>query len=169
MHWDELALEGVSVAFNAGRPGEYRALADVNLAVRRGEFYCLLGPSGCGKSTVLSLLAGFISPTSGAIRMGDRRILEAGTDRVVVFQDAANAEATKIWAEAVQGDVRQSLPVVRMITYELTFDQAFVDDMNELAKFMVQKGALKQPIDWAKDMNTNFLREVDPKLVATGR
>jgi NitT/TauT family transport system ATP-binding protein len=91
MHWDELALEGVSMTFNAGRPGEYRALADVSLTVRRGEFYCLLGPTGCGKSTALNLLAGFIRPTSGVIRMGGRRIIEAGTDRVVVFQDAANA------------------------------------------------------------------------------
>jgi hypothetical protein len=65
--------------------------------------------------------------------------------------------------------VKQSLPVVRMISYDMTFDQAFVGDMNELAKFMVQKGALKQPIDWAKDMNTNFLREVDPKLVVVAR
>jgi len=41
--------------------------------------------------------------------------------------------------------------------------------MNELAKFMVQKGALKESIDWSKDMNTSFLGEVDPKLVTIGR
>ena len=51
----------------------------------------------------------------------------------------------------------------------MTFDNAFVNDMNELAKFMAQKGALKEPINWATDMNTNFLREIDPKLVAVPR
>jgi NitT/TauT family transport system ATP-binding protein len=91
MEWDELALENVSMTFNPGRAGEYRALANTTCKVRRGEFYCLLGPSGCGKSTVLNLLAGFAAPTSGIIRMGNRRIMQAGTDRVVVFQDAANA------------------------------------------------------------------------------
>jgi NitT/TauT family transport system ATP-binding protein len=89
--WDELALENVSMTFNASRAGEYRALANTTLNIRRGEFYCLLGPSGCGKSTVLNLIAGFVRPTSGTVRIGDRPIVMAGTDRVVVFQDASNA------------------------------------------------------------------------------
>ncbi len=89
--WTELALDNVSMTFNAGRAGEYHALANTSLTVRRGEFYCLLGPSGCGKSTVLNLIAGFAQPEAGAIRMGDRHIVAAGTDRVMVFQDATNA------------------------------------------------------------------------------
>jgi NitT/TauT family transport system ATP-binding protein len=89
--WTELALDNVAMTFNAGRAGEYQALAATSLRVRRGEFYCLLGPSGCGKSTVLNLIAGFLRPSAGTIRMGDRRIVAAGTDRVVVFQDATNA------------------------------------------------------------------------------
>jgi ABC-type nitrate/sulfonate/bicarbonate transport system substrate-binding protein len=91
------------------------------------------------------------------------------THRATDYVRSNLEDATKIWADAVQGDVKQSLPVVRMITYDMAFDPPFVADMNELAKFMVQKGALKQPIDWTKDMNVNFLREVDPKLVAVGR
>jgi NitT/TauT family transport system ATP-binding protein len=89
--WHELSLEGVSVTFNAGKPNEFSALGDADLTVRRGEFYCLLGPSGCGKSTILNLVAGFTRPTAGTIRMGSRRIVDAGPDRVVVFQDVTNA------------------------------------------------------------------------------
>ena len=89
--WDELALENVSMTFNPGKPNEYRALANTTIQVRRSEFYCLLGPSGCGKSTVLNLIAGFAVPSSGKIRIGERQVVEAGTDRVVVFQDATNA------------------------------------------------------------------------------
>ena len=43
------------------------ALDDVSVEIRRGEFFTLLGPSGCGKTTLLRLIAGFESPTSGAI------------------------------------------------------------------------------------------------------
>jgi NitT/TauT family transport system ATP-binding protein len=89
--WDELALENVSMTFNPGKPNEYRVLANTTIKVRRGEFYCLLGPSGCGKSTVLNLIAGFAVPTTGKIRIGERQVVEAGTDRVVVFQDVTNA------------------------------------------------------------------------------
>jgi NitT/TauT family transport system ATP-binding protein len=89
--WHELALEGVSATFNPGKTNEFTALSRASMQVRKGEFCCLLGPSGCGKSTVLNLVAGFIRPTSGTIRMGNRRIVDAGPDRVVVFQDAANA------------------------------------------------------------------------------
>ena len=89
--WHELVLEGVSATFNLGKTNEFSALSNANMKVRKGEFCCLLGPSGCGKSTILNLVAGFIRPTSGTIRMGSRHIVDAGPDRVVVFQDVANA------------------------------------------------------------------------------
>jgi NitT/TauT family transport system ATP-binding protein len=45
-----------------------RALAHVDLDVRRGEFLTLVGPSGCGKSTLLSLIAGLTAPTTGRVQ-----------------------------------------------------------------------------------------------------
>jgi len=89
--WQELVVDNVSVTFNTGKSNEYKALDQVNLRVGRGEFYCLLGPSGCGKSTILNLVAGFVRPDAGRIRVGDRDIDGPGTDRVVIFQDVGNA------------------------------------------------------------------------------
>ena len=89
--WQELVVDHVTLTFNKGKVNEYRALDDANIKVNRGEFYCLVGPSGCGKSTILNLVAGFIAPDAGYVRMGTREIRAAGTDRVVLFQDASNA------------------------------------------------------------------------------
>ncbi len=52
------------------RYGDFTAVRDVTLDVADGEFLVLLGPSGCGKTTTLRMIAGFIEPTGGAVRIG---------------------------------------------------------------------------------------------------
>src|SRR3954453_13052444 len=58
-----IEIDGVSKVYANGTV----ALADVDLAVREGEFVSLLGPSGCGKSTLLRLIAGLGGPSAGLI------------------------------------------------------------------------------------------------------
>jgi NitT/TauT family transport system ATP-binding protein len=62
------------------------AVQNLSFSVQDKEFLCLLGPSGCGKSTALRLIAGFMQPTSGKIRMNGEVVTEPGVDRGVVFQ-----------------------------------------------------------------------------------
>ena len=72
--------------------GDHVALADVNLTVAPGEFIVLLGPSGCGKTTLLSILGGFITPTSGRVEIGGQDMTHvAPKDRptTTMFQDYA--------------------------------------------------------------------------------
>jgi len=54
----------------AKRYGDFYAVRDVSLGVRDGEFLVLLGPSGCGKTTTLRMVAGFIEPTAGHVKLG---------------------------------------------------------------------------------------------------
>jgi len=87
-------------------------------------------------------------------------------NQAIEFTNSSPDEATKIWAAAVQGDVNRSVSVVKLISYGMKLDDGFVSDMNELAKFMVQKGALKASIEWPKDFDSTALREVDRKLIS---
>ncbi|MDA3948390.1 MAG: ABC transporter ATP-binding protein [Spirochaeta sp.] len=53
---------------------EVKAVRDLNLEVRDGEFMCLLGPSGCGKTSSMRMIVGLEDVTSGDIFIGDRRV-----------------------------------------------------------------------------------------------
>jgi iron(III) transport system ATP-binding protein len=60
------------------RFGEHLAVDAMDLSVADSELVCMLGPSGCGKSTTLRLIAGFIDPTAGEVRVGGKRLSWAG-------------------------------------------------------------------------------------------
>src|ERR1700680_3568381 len=83
-----LKVEGVSKVF-PGRSGSVEALRPVDVDIAAGEFVCLLGPSGCGKSTLLSIIAGLESASSGKVLADGKEVRGAGTDRVLLFQEAA--------------------------------------------------------------------------------
>lgn len=60
----EIVFDGITKTY-AGRA----AVRNLNLRVGSGELLCLLGPSGCGKTTSLRMLAGFVTPDAGDIRL----------------------------------------------------------------------------------------------------
>jgi 2-aminoethylphosphonate transport system ATP-binding protein len=70
-----ITFDRVGVAYGRGKKAT-DALVDFNLRVAAGETVALLGPSGSGKSTALNALAGFVRPTTGAVRLADRDVTD---------------------------------------------------------------------------------------------
>jgi NitT/TauT family transport system ATP-binding protein len=82
-------LDGVGKDFRTAAGGSLRALDGVDLAVRRGEFVCLVGASGSGKSTLLSLIAGLATPSRGTVLLDGVPVTGPGPDRGLVLQSGA--------------------------------------------------------------------------------
>src|SRR3954452_12886854 len=83
-----ISIEEVTKAYKNGP----RAVDDVSLEVRPGEFMVLVGPSGCGKSTLLKMIAGIEETTAGRIYIGERDVTDLDPrkrDIAMVFQNYA--------------------------------------------------------------------------------
>ncbi|HCM28965.1 MAG: spermidine/putrescine ABC transporter ATP-binding protein [Treponema sp. GWB1_62_6] len=70
MKGSDVKIERVSKAF-----GDFKALKDVSMEIKKGEFFSLLGPSGCGKTTLLRIIAGFETPNDGAVTLDGTDVL----------------------------------------------------------------------------------------------
>jgi putative spermidine/putrescine transport system ATP-binding protein len=112
------------------RFGAHAAVNDVSLDVTPGEFVVLLGPSGCGKTTTLRLIAGFLAPDAGDIRVDDASIIALPPhkrDMGIVFQSYAlfphlsvarnvafGLETRKTAKAAINARVQEMLRLVRL-------------------------------------------------------
>ena len=82
----KLQAEGICMEFR--RDGKSTQVLDnVNISVAEGEFLCLLGPSGCGKSTLLNIMAGFLKPARGEVRVDGEMVHGPDRRRIFVFQE----------------------------------------------------------------------------------
>ncbi|NGY65953.1 sn-glycerol-3-phosphate ABC transporter ATP-binding protein UgpC [Lentzea sp. NEAU-D13] len=84
----EVVLAGLGKAYGDGT----RAVTDLNLEIRDGEFLVLVGPSGCGKTTALRMIAGLEQITEGTIRIGEQVVNDVPSrdrDVAMVFQSYA--------------------------------------------------------------------------------
>ena len=118
---------GLSKVYGSG-DAQVRALVDVDLEIRRGEFVVLLGPSGSGKSTLLNILGGLDVPSSGEVRFADH-----------VLSGASESELTRYRREHV-GFVFQFYNLIPSLT--VRENVALVTDIAEYPM------AIDEALDW---------------------
>lgn len=122
---DHLEIQGVKKVF-----GDNTAIERLDLNVRKGEFLSLLGPSGCGKTTLLRMIAGFETPTDGAILLAGKDIVSLPPHRRpvnTVFQSyllfphmniadniAYGLKQAKVPKPEIAQRVREALALVQM-------------------------------------------------------
>ncbi|MGG6311391.1 ATP-binding cassette domain-containing protein [Paenibacillus macerans] len=112
----EVTLEQASVTY-----GRHNALTDITLELEPGKIYGLLGRNGAGKTTLLSLLASYMEPTGGKVRIGGRNPFEdAGTMAQVTFVYETNYSEE---SEKVKGMLEAAE------RYRPGFDRAYADEL----------------------------------------
>ena len=124
-----IQIEHLSKSF-----GDKQVLSDINLYVRKGEFFTLLGPSGCGKTTLLRMIGGFTAPDEGRILLEGndisdvppyRRPLNTVFQRYALFPHldvydnvAFGLKLQKVPEEEIEKRVKKVLKLVSMSDYE---------------------------------------------------
>lgn len=103
-----IEARGVSLSY-----GAQQVLADIDLAIEAGEFFCLLGPSGAGKTSFLKLVAGLLAPTHGELLIDGMPVSATPPEKRgvgMVFQSLGLWPHMNVGDTVRYGLLRQSLP-----------------------------------------------------------
>ncbi len=80
------SFQHVSLQFPTAA-GPLQVVEDVSYDIHEGDFVAIIGPSGCGKTTMMSMLAGFQTPTRGQVLFNGCPVAGPGPERGVIFQE----------------------------------------------------------------------------------
>jgi NitT/TauT family transport system ATP-binding protein len=111
--------------------GPVRALDQISVMQRQGEFVSILGPSGCGKSTLMMIAAGLLPGSNGLVAVRGERVVAPRTDVGIVFQSPVllewrtalgnimlQAEARRLDRKAAERRARELLAAVGLTGFE---------------------------------------------------
>ncbi len=69
-----LQIENVSLTFNEGTPDEKKALQNINLTLKEGDFVTIIGSNGAGKSTLMNIISGVLFPDIGDVKIDNKKV-----------------------------------------------------------------------------------------------
>lgn len=82
-----IRIKRVAKTFGEDTDNPFRALKEVTVDIRAGEFVSVVGPSGCGKSTLMLMVAGLLERSGGEIMIAGQPVTRPVTDVGIAFQD----------------------------------------------------------------------------------
>lgn len=166
--------------------GGRRIINDLDFAIAKGDFVCVVGPSGCGKTTLLRLLTGLVKPTSGEVRRGGEKVIGPSRDVAIVFQDYGKAllpwrtvagnvslalEAMKVPREARADRIRELLAKVGLANHADKYPSQLSGGMQQrlqIARCLAQEPAvllMDEPFGALDAMTRQSLQDEVARLV----
>ena len=138
------------------------AVDTISLAIDHGEFVCLLGPSGCGKTTTLRMIAGFLDPDAGAIRVNGAIVSAPGAvvpperrNMSMIFQSYA------VWPHmTVRQNVGYALKMKRMAAAEM---QSRIDVLLAATQLTAQGERYPSELSGGQQQRVALARALAPK------
>lgn len=144
-----ITIDSVDLSYS-GKTGSIKALENIHFNIYPGEFICVLGSSGCGKSTLLKIIAGFIKPTAGTIKLDGEEIKGTDWHRGVVFQHPPLYEWFSVRSNVAFGPKMRKVPKAE---YEPLVDEYLKKvGLTEFAdkKIYELSGGMKQRVSIAR-------------------
>ena len=127
--------------------GDFAAVKDVNLKVRRGSIHALIGPNGAGKTTCFNMLTKFINPTSGRIVFNGRDITSVRTADVARLGLARSFQISAVFPHLTAlENVRVALQRKRGDSFDFWRSKRVLNPLNERAMELLEAVGLA---DWA--------------------
>ncbi|WP_191014226.1 ABC transporter ATP-binding protein [Treponema zioleckii] len=129
-----LKLENISITFNANTPDENKALRNINLSIKKGDFITVIGSNGAGKSTLYNVIAGTLKPTSGTILLTDDNGVQKNITNDAEFKRARYIG--RIFQNPLLGTAgKMSLEDNMMICYKKGFKGLKISLNNKMRQF----------------------------------
>jgi taurine transport system ATP-binding protein len=155
-----LTINNASVIYPAsGGRQPVAALQNIDLVIDDADFVVALGASGCGKSTLLNLIAGFLSPTDGAILLDGQKVAGPGADRAVVFQKHALLPWLNVIDNVAFGLKMQNVPEKRRYAVAEKFTTLLGLDGFQKSPVYMLSGGMQQRVGIARALTC------DPKVL----
>jgi branched-chain amino acid transport system ATP-binding protein len=135
---DILVTEGLSKSF-----GDFRAVSDVSLRVRRGTIHALIGPNGAGKTTCFNMLTKFIAPTAGRIIFNGRDISAMRPADVARLGLVRSFQISAVFPHlSALENVRIALQRKRGDSFDFWRSKSALDPLNERARELLDNVGL---------------------------
>lgn len=129
-----------------------KALSDISLSIRDGEFVSIVGPSGCGKSTLLRLVSGLVPVTSGSIIVAGEKVVQPLTDVGIVFQQPILLDWRDILGNVLfqidmrDGDTKAALPRAESLLRQVGLGDFMTKWPHELSGGMKQRASIARAL-----------------------